>query len=94
MTDPRRHASLRTCVICGNRAPKRELVRVVATLAGEVRLDPTGKESGRGTYVCDSSACIGTDLKRGRLEQVLRRGLSDDDWSQLLSALGDLSTRV
>ena len=94
MTGDRRHVPLRTCVICGNRAPKRELVRVVATPAGEVRLDPTGKESGRGTYMCDRVACIGTDLKRGRLEQVLRRGLSDDDWSQLVSALEGLSTRV
>ena len=94
MTGPRRHVPLRTCVICGSKAPKKELVRIVAAPGGAVRLDPTGKESGRGTYVCARMACTQADLKRGRLEQVLRRGVSDGDWSELASALDGLSPGV
>jgi predicted RNA-binding protein YlxR (DUF448 family) len=50
---------------------KRELVRVVRTPAGDVRVDPTGKASGRGAYVCPADSCIDTAVRDRRIEHAL-----------------------
>jgi hypothetical protein len=40
--------------------------------AGTVILDPTGKKSGRGAYVCPTVECVGAALKRKSLERALK----------------------
>lgn len=60
----------RTCVACGATRPKRELMRVVRTPDGRLELDPTGRRSGRGAYLCPAPACVEKAL-RGRLEHAL-----------------------
>ena len=66
-----RHVPQRQCVACRQMRPKRDLVRVVRTPAGEVRVDTTGKVSGRGAYVCPSDACAEVALRERRLEHAL-----------------------
>ena len=41
----------RKCVVTGEMRPKKELIRIVRNKAGEVFVDPTGKQNGRGAYV-------------------------------------------
>lgn len=48
----------RTCVVCGTARPKRELYRIVRTPDGAVRYDPTGRQNGRGAYLCGDEACL------------------------------------
>ncbi len=66
-----RHVPQRQCVACRQMRPKRELIRVVRTPAREVRVDPTGKASGRGAYVCQSDACASEAVRHGRLAHAL-----------------------
>jgi predicted RNA-binding protein YlxR (DUF448 family) len=57
-------------------------VRVVRTPDGSVRVDPSGKLSGRGAYLCgDSAKCWQTALKRrGALERALKvETIPEDD---------------
>jgi len=61
----------RTCVACGRMRPKRELVRVVRTPTGEIKVDLTGKVSGRGAYVCPEPPCAERGVKEGRLQHAL-----------------------
>ena len=61
---PRKHIPQRTCVGCGEVQGKREMVRVVRTLLGQVMVDPTGKSNGRGAYVHRAATCITDALKR------------------------------
>ena len=42
---------MRTCVISHERLPKKELVRVVRTPEGEIKVDLTGKINGHGVYL-------------------------------------------
>ena len=49
---------LRKCVVCGERKPKQELLRVVRTPEGTLTMDDTGKMNGRGAYLCRSLECI------------------------------------
>ncbi len=66
-----RHVPLRQCVACRQMRPKRDLVRVVRTPAGEVRVDTTGKVSGRGAYVCPNAECADQAVEHGRLQHAL-----------------------
>ena len=51
------HVPMRTCAVCRQVRPKRSMTRIVRAPDGTVALDRTGKATGRGTYVCDDSAC-------------------------------------
>ena len=84
-----RHVPLRTCVVCGNKAPKRELARIVATPRGGVLLDASGKMQGRGAYVCGGN-CVEGGVKKGRLEFALRAKLSDSQWADLVASFDAL----
>lgn len=68
----------RQCVACGQVRPKRDLVRVVRTPAGDVRVDVTGKVSGRGAYVCPDAGCVDRALRGGRLAGALAQPLAED----------------
>jgi predicted RNA-binding protein YlxR (DUF448 family) len=65
------HVPQRQCVACRQVRPKRELIRVVRTPGGDVRVDRTGKISGRGAYVCPSGDCADRALRERQLEHAL-----------------------
>lgn len=67
----RKHVPQRTCVACRQVQGKRALARVVRTPDSGVVIDPTGKRSGRGAYVCMRQECWEIALK-GRLEHALK----------------------
>ena len=79
-----RQVPLRTCLVCRNKTSKGELLRIVATHDGSVRVDPLGKQAGRGAYVCKSSNCDPRGLKRDRLANALRTTVSESDWQALV----------
>jgi predicted RNA-binding protein YlxR (DUF448 family) len=72
---PHRRVPQRTCVACRQVRDKRDLVRVVRLIDGSVVVDPTGKKSGRGAYLCRRQACWELGLKRGILERALKQAL-------------------
>ena len=68
----------RTCIGCQAVRPKRELIRIVRTPAGEVVLDPTGKKSGRGAYICPQQACLAKALAGNKLDKALEIEIAPD----------------
>ncbi len=72
-----RKVPMRTCVACMTSRPKRELVRVVRTVDGQLLVDRRGKVSGRGAYLCPAADCVEKALKTHRLERALEVPLSD-----------------
>lgn len=48
----------RSCIGCGTKKDKKDLIRIVRTPDGDIVLDRTGKKAGRGAYVCDDPSCI------------------------------------
>ncbi len=73
-----RKIPMRMCVGCREMKEKRELIRVVRSPEGEVSLDPTGKRSGRGAYVCRKSECLTRAIKQRQLERQLQTALTDE----------------
>jgi predicted RNA-binding protein YlxR (DUF448 family) len=73
-----RRLPLRQCVACRQMRVKRDLVRVVRTPSGDIRVDPTGKLSGRGAYVCPEPLCVDRALREGRLGHLLECAIPED----------------
>lgn len=62
----------RMCVGCRQMKPKRELIRIVRTPEEEIHIDPTGKRSGRGAYICPRRECLELALKQKSLGKALK----------------------
>jgi predicted RNA-binding protein YlxR (DUF448 family) len=75
----RKHVPLRTCIACHRQRPKRELVRVVRSVEGTIEIDPRGKRSGRGAYVCADLQCWKVALDPHRLGRALKCEVSERD---------------
>jgi predicted RNA-binding protein YlxR (DUF448 family) len=79
-----KHVPQRTCIACRRTDPKRALVRLVRDGEGRVRIDATGKQAGRGAYLCHDPACWDQALRRRGLERALRvEALVGEDRAQL-----------
>ena len=85
-----RHVPQRTCIVCRQVRPKRELIRVVRTPAGHIELDPTGKKSGRGAYLCARRSCWEAALHQGRLEREFEMAIPAEDRPALEAYLDSL----
>ncbi|HEX9653000.1 MAG TPA: YlxR family protein [bacterium] len=79
------HRPIRTCIGCGKRRFKIELVRIVRTSAGRIAIDPGAKKPGRGAYLCQSGSCARSALKRKSFERKLRVGVDVEFKNELLS---------
>ncbi len=74
---------LRMCVGCGEMKDKRELTRIVKSKEGEISLDPTGKKSGRGAYICPSPECLKKARKSRRIEKSFASKIPDEVYDAL-----------
>jgi predicted RNA-binding protein YlxR (DUF448 family) len=86
---PPRHVPERTCIGCRKVREKRELIRIVHTESGGIEIDPTGKQSGRGAYLCRVKTCWEAGLKKEHLDRALRAKLTVDD-RRRLTQYGDM----
>jgi predicted RNA-binding protein YlxR (DUF448 family) len=84
-----KHIPQRVCVGCRETLAKRTLVRLVRGSDG-VKVDPTGKVSGRGAYLHTRRACWEQAL-RGPLEQALKTRLSDADREALTARAAEMT---
>ena len=82
-----RRVPQRTCVSCGVKTGKRELLRLVSAPDGGVVVDLTGKKNGRGAYLCVSCRSASKRLRRNRIEYALRTKIDEDNWRALVEAM-------
>lgn len=80
----------RMCIGCGEMKDKKALIRIVRTPEGQVMLDPTGKKSGRGTYLCANSECLTKAIKGKRVEKALQHPISPEVIESLKAQMGDV----
>ncbi len=81
----RRSVPQRTCVGCRTVFPKREMLRVVRTPEDVVAIDLSGKQAGRGAYLCRKKSCWETALKRHSLDNALKTTLDDSIKASLIT---------
>lgn len=78
---------MRTCVVTREKFPKQELIRVVRTPEGLVRLDLSGKMNGRGCYVKRDVQVIEDAKKKKVLDRQLEVNVPDEIYVELLEVL-------
>lgn len=66
------HIPVRTCISCGTKRDKNDLIRL-ALAAGEVVVqDISGQRKGRGAYVCADKSCLRALKTSRRLNRAFR----------------------
>jgi predicted RNA-binding protein YlxR (DUF448 family) len=73
-----KHVPQRMCVACREHDAKRGLIRIVRTPEGAVALDPSGRQNGRGAYLCHQPACWERALRSGALARALNTTIDGD----------------
>lgn len=76
---PAKHTPQRTCVVCRQQYPKRELTRLVLDQDHRVTVDPSGKQAGRGAYLCSKPQCWQQAAETDVVAAALRTTLSAAD---------------
>jgi predicted RNA-binding protein YlxR (DUF448 family) len=66
------------CVGCREMKNKKELIRIVRTPDETILVDPTGKKSGRGAYICPNVECFNLAVKGKRIAKALEREIPDE----------------
>ena len=80
---------LRQCTGCRQMMPKNELVRVIRTPEGEVKLDKSGKMNGRGAYMCLNINCFNQAVKSKGLSRALKIDIPEDIYEAIGKELID-----
>ncbi|PID87216.1 MAG: hypothetical protein CSB13_00565 [Chloroflexi bacterium] len=79
-----KHVPQRTCIVCRQKTDKRRLTRIVRTPEQQVVVDKTGKQNGRGAYVCDQPACWQKiSSQPSILNQALKTTVSSENLAEI-----------
>ncbi len=79
----------RTCMGCNSKKDKRDLIRIVKNKENEISIDRTGKQEGRGAYLCDDIQCLEKVIKSKRLEKILDSKIAEEIYENLRGVILD-----
>ena len=80
---------LRKCVATNEQFPKKELIRIVRTPEGEVKIDLVGKMNGRGAYLSRSLKAIEIAEKKKVLDRHLEVVVPQSIFDELKQLIGE-----
>lgn len=79
---------LRQCVSCREMKQKKELIRIVRSPEGEVKIDAAGRMNGRGAYLCRSEACLEKARRTHAPDRSLKVKVPDAVYEMLEKEIG------
>lgn len=82
---------MRQCIGCGEMKSKRDMMRVLRTTEGGIVLDATGRQNGRGAYLCKSQECFKKAVKSKGLERALKTPIPAEVYENLEKEIVDLA---
>ncbi|WP_411955487.1 RNase P modulator RnpM [Alkalibacillus sp. S2W] len=82
---------LRKCVITQEMFPKKELIRVVRNKEGDVFIDKTGKQNGRGAYLSRDVSTIEKAKQTKALNRHLNADVDETLYDELLQHVSESS---
>ena len=80
---------MRSCVVTGEKLPKKELIRVVRTPEGNVVVDESGNANGRGAYLKKSIETFDKAKKSKILNKKLEVEVPDSIFEELKELVGE-----
>lgn len=78
---------MRKCIITNTILPKRELIRIVINKKGQLLIDKSGKQNGRGAYIQPKIKLIPLLIKNKALERALKTKIPNDFYEQLINEI-------
>lgn len=78
---------MRKCIGCGESKPKKELIRVVKDKDGNIFLDKTGRQNGRGAYICFNKECLEKAIKTKALNRAFQMEVTKEIYNNLLDSI-------
>lgn len=88
MTKARRKP-LRKCIVTKEMKVKNELIRIVRTKDGQVFVDPTGKQNGRGAYLSKDLTVIEKAQSENVLSKLFKVKIADEIYEELKEMVED-----
>ncbi|MCR5793623.1 MAG: YlxR family protein [Lachnospiraceae bacterium] len=85
-----RKIPMRKCTGCGNVKEKKDLIRILHTPEDEIVIDASGKQNGRGAYLCKDLACFQKAYKTKALERSLKTTVPEDVYEKLKEELSHI----
>lgn len=80
---------LRKCIGCGEMKSKKEMIRIIKTAENAIILDKTGKQNGRGAYICPNQKCLETARTAKGLERALKTAIPAEVYEQLSKQISE-----
>ena len=80
---------VRMCLGCGQKQPKKELIRIVRTVDNEFKMDFTGRLNGRGCYICKNTACMESVVKQKKLAKSFEMPVEPEVYEKLKNEFGE-----
>lgn len=74
---------MRKCIATNESLPKNELLRIVRTPEGEVKVDTTGKLNGKGAYVKKSLEALKILKNKKLLNKALEVNVDDNVYKEI-----------
>lgn len=87
MMSKKKKTPQRQCVGCGEMKNKIDLIRVIKTPEDHIIMDTSGKQNGRGAYLCNSIDCFEKARKSRGLERSLKNKIPEDVYEELAKEL-------
>ena len=84
-----RKIPLRKCVITQERYPKKALIRIVKNKEGEIFIDPSGKQNGRGAYLQKNVTVVKRAMQTKKLAKHLEVTIPDELYLELIRMIED-----
>ena len=80
---------LRKCLASGESLPKKELLRIVRTPNGEVKVDITGKLNGKGAYLKKSMEALENCKKKNLLSKALEVKVDEEVYKEIEKVINE-----
>ena len=74
---------MRRCVATFESLPKKELLRIVRSPEGELKVDPTGRANGHGAYLKKDVEAVELAKKKGSLKRALETDIPDEFYEEI-----------
>lgn len=78
-----RKIPLRTCIVTKEKLEKKDLIRIVKNNSGEVFVDLTGKQNGRGAYIKKDIEVLNKVKKNKILDRHLETTIPESVYEEL-----------
>ncbi|MBQ1482256.1 MAG: YlxR family protein [Erysipelotrichaceae bacterium] len=78
---------MRRCLATNQSFPKKDLLRIVRTPEGEVKVDLTGKLNGKGAYISKSLEALELARKKNALARALETEIKEEVYEEILKVI-------